>query len=264
MKIIIMILFINHLVFSQILSPEKKLDNFFDNIDIFYNVYKSQNSILTLTPDQEKNLVNQLYELYSFHWVETYNYIGTKFQEADQKFKSSGGNNFIAPPAVKLRVIKESIDKIYGENYSELLIVPYYFRVKVLNIDKNGYYKSDKLSFKKTILTCKIQEVIKGSQQFKAGEEIKISLLNNWDVGPFYIGEEYFFPVKPWNCKDGSCTEYTINLFNNSMKVCDIKYDIYPIINDKIENTEYFHINASEWSKFLNEFKRKYLIEVIK
>jgi hypothetical protein len=264
MKLVFFLLLISSFIFPQPESINKKLDGLFEKVDVLYNDYKNNNNSLTLNKSQAEDIIKPLFELYSFHWVETYNYIDKKYHDAEIEFKESGGKNYIKPLAVKLRIVKDAINNLLGKNYSEILVVPYYFKVKIIDIDKNGVYKSGDRSFGKTTITCNILDVVKGTSFFKKGEIIKVSVLTGWGVGPFEVGSEYFLPVKPWNCNDGNCIEFTLNLFDNSVGMCDSKYDIYPIKNNDIKNSSYFNLSSSNYDAFIKEFKNKYLFEVAK
>jgi hypothetical protein len=253
------------MIHSQQESVDKKLETLFNKVYSIYDDYRNHNNNLILSRDEAEDVVKQLYDLYSFHWVETYNYNNKKYRDAEKDFKISNDNKFTQPPAVKFRVVKEAINKIMGDNFSEIIIVPYYFRVKIIDINYNDVYHSGEKTFGKTTLLCEIIDVIKGKSLFNNGEKIKISLLTGWGIGPFEVGKDYFFPVKPWNCKDNKCSEFTLNLFNNSISgFSDCKYNIYPIINNEVKNKDYFNISTSNWDDFLREFKDKYLLEVPK
>lgn len=264
MKTISFLFLIHFMVFAQQNSVEQKLETLFSKADLFFIEYKSNNNSLTLNKCEANDITKLLYELYSFHWIDVYNYIDKKYNEAQKLFKESAGKNLITPSSVKLRILKESIDSIMGNNFSEIIITPYFLKVKILDINLDGVYHSDDNIFGKTTILCKILEVVKGNHLFKTGENIEISLLTGWGIGPFEKGATYFFPVKPWNCKNGNCSEYSLNLYSKSDGFYAGEYDIYPVRNEQVLNIEYFKISSSNWSDFVRKFKEKYLLEEIK
>lgn len=261
MKIICFILSLSSLIIAQQEKIGDKLETWFNKVDLYYNNYINHNYNLTLNKDAIDSAITQLYDLYSNHWLETHNYIDLKHQNAQKEFRDTKGNIFAKPPSVKIRVLKETIDKILGKHYAEIIMVPFYFRVKILQIDNNGVYESGTRKFGKTILFCEIMDIIKGKSFSPSEEKIEISYLRGWAVAPFEVGSEYFIPVKPWNCSEGKCSEYTINLFDNSIDSSSNQYDIYLIKNNEIKNATYFGIPTSNWDDFLKEFRNKYIFE---
>lgn len=264
MKVIYFFLLFSFTIIAQQENVENKLVNWFNKVDLYYNNYIDHNYILTLNKIEIDSIVAQLYDLYSNHWIETRNFISLKYEDAKKGFEESKGNLFVQLPAVKIRVLKETIDRILGKHFSEIIIVPFYFRVKILQIDNKGVYQSGGRKFGTTILTCEINDIIKGNSFFQNGEKIKITYLRGWGVAPFEVGSEYFIPVKPWNCKEGNCSGYTINLFDNDIYVGSYQYENYQIKNNEIKNASYFGITTSNWNDFLKEFKNKYIIGGVK
>lgn len=264
MKVVYFFLLFSFTIIAQQKNVENKLVNWFNKVDLYYNNYIDHNYILTLNKIEIDSIVAQLYDLYSNHWIETHNFISLKYEDAKKGFEESKGNLFVQLPAVKIRVLKETIDRILGKHFSEIIIVPFYFRVKILQIDNKGVYQSGGRKFGKTTLTCEINDIIKGNSFFKNGEIIRISYLTGWGVAPFEVGSEYFIPVKPWNCIEGNCSEYTINLFENDIDIYSSQYENYQIKNNEIKNAKYFGIATSNWNDFLKEFKNKYIIGGVK
>jgi hypothetical protein len=251
------------MLFTQQIDVNQKLELLFNQVDLFFNEYEN-NKKLTLNIDEANDVIKSLYELYSFHWIDVYNYIDKKYNEAGKEFKNSAGTKFTRPPAVKLRIVKEAINEVMGENFSEIIMTPYYFKIRILKIDNDNTYKSGDKTFGKTTLLCEILDIVKGKQFFNIGEQIEISFLTAWGVGPFMDGRIYFFPVKPWNCKNDNCTEYSLNLFPKHKGLHEAGYEIFQIENNNVLNTDIFNISESKWNNFLAEFEDRYILEVSK
>lgn len=260
----LLLLLINYTLLSQQNEVYQKLDSLFNKVDLLYNEYKSNDYSLTLSINEAKEIAEAIYELYSFHWTEAHNYIYEKSRQVEDEYIRSGGKSSIHKPAVKLRVIKEAIDEIMGKNFSEIIMTPYFFEVKILDIDFNNVYESDGKIYGKITMLCEIIDVIKGNHIFSKGDNIEVSLLKGWEVGPFDAGKIYFFPVRPWNCINGNCTEYSLKLFPiyfNGVSIEGCPCGIYPIEDNEIKNADFFQISELKWDNFQKEFKSIYILE---
>lgn len=195
--------------------------------------------------------------------------------ERDQEekiVKENSGNFSIVTPRIKsMRTIRNLIINKYGKNFSEIISVPYYLKVKVIS-DSGSIYEglinskmgSNPHNILRAIqanLFVTVEDVIKGSKYFKAGQNITISYLTNWISESknfktaFEKGKSYFIPLRPWDSKHGY-SKLTLYILP------DNNYSIYPIENGIILTPgNYFGIGeSSNWEVFKNNFIKKYIL----
>lgn len=164
-------------------------------------------------------------------------------------------------PAIVVGKIKNRIDAKYGKNYSEIISVPYFLKVRVVKIaDTIWNSKVEKnLKAKQTNLTCIVEEKLKGNKKIEVGQEVEISFLKWWRntcEEKVEIGESYLILVTYWWQADNSVFPLTFKNFDDGFN------GIYPINNEIVKISEIFFGKRDilPWSVFKNKFMSKYYI----
>ena len=242
----------------------QKLENLFNQLDSCYTIYEKSNKSLNFNQDETNKMIKSIYELYSLHWIDVNAFIDKKVKQKEKLNKESQGQTSLQKPV--LSMLRKELNKSKGKHFFEIITAPYYLKTKILNINHDKVYKSDNGLYPKTTMICEIIEVIKGPYMFKAGEQIEVSYLNNWNLKEYEKGKIYFMPIRPWDCKNGTCNEYTINLFptTDNISIEGGPFGIYPIENNEVKNADYFNISDSNWNNFTKKFKEKYIMEINK
>ena len=158
----------------------------------------------------------------------------------------------------KVGVIYKIISSKYGRPFTDIISIPWYLKVHVLDI-KRGTFKSSVGILGKTYLVAKIDEIIKGKNFFNKGDTIEINFLGNWlsDANiQFEKNMTYFAGLREWDCYNGNCTEIALYVFP------DQDEGIYPIDKGRVTAPgNYFGIKDSlKWSDFKREFIKKYIL----
>src|SRR5690554_6590028 len=263
MKILSFLILTCFTLFAQQNEVNQKLENLFNKLDSDYVRYEQNYYNLNLSQKELDTLVKQIYELYSFHWLKSQDFSHKRREQNEKEFYESSGKIPLHKPV--LGMIRRKIDENKGENYFDIITVPYYFKLKILEIDHFRKHKSGGDYYPKTTMLCEIIETVKGEHLFNDGDKIELNYLNHWDVGKYEEGEIYFMPVRPWNYKDPTNIEYSPNLFPvDKLSMEGGSFGVYPIENNIIKNAEYFQIQDKEWKVFLRKFKDLYILEVEK
>lgn len=192
--------------------------------------------------------------------------IENEYNKYDSLARSKHGLPYGFIPQVGL--MKEVISSKYGKNFTEIISVPYYLRVKIVG-DSGSIYegpinskiKNNPHNIFRTSqgnLFAVIEDVIKGNKFFKIGQKITISYLTFWIAkgGKFFEkGKTYFIPLKPWDSFH-AYSKLTIDILP------DKDYAIYPIENDIISTpNNYFGIGKTTyWKVFKKAFQGKYIL----
>lgn len=256
-KITIVILFSSFIITAQSGSIDTiKLNNFWKAVERVSQFEKDKIDI-------DSNSIRAI--MLDYYKVQYENPIGYK-KSIKEKFdiweihnKGKSRSERELKPGVKIGRFKRFLAKKYGAEFVEIIGVPYFIKGKIVGIDMDNYFSEpDDLNYPKTILKIRIDDVLKGKSIFSIGQIIEISILNFWyeSFPDFYKVEgDYFFPVKPWNCNDLGCSEYTISFLPNT------NFSVFPIKNNIISNVEFFDIEPIlNWDNFRANFIKKYVI----
>lgn len=164
-------------------------------------------------------------------------------------------------PAIVVGNIKKRIDDKYGKNYSEIISVPYFVKVRILKIEDTVWEsKVEKnLKAKQTNLTCIVEEKLKGNAKMEVGKELEISFLKWWRNAceeKIVVGESYLIPVTYWWQAENSVFPLTFKNFDDGFN------GIYPIKNEIVDVSEIFFGKKESfpWREFKNRFISKYVL----
>jgi hypothetical protein len=193
---------------------------------------------------------------------QTYMYIKYKQWEKNNKGK---GDKAALLPGFKIHLIKTLISKENGGYFTHIISIPYYLKIKVLQIKQGKYvspprYYPAGLTIPKTVLTAKVEDILKGEERFKGLNTINITILANWLPGAekfFKVGEEYFVPLKPFNCFNGNCEGFALYVLPGA------NHGVFLIRNNALNvRDNYFHLgNTVDWDNFKKQFTKKFMIK---
>jgi len=259
---LLLILFIGLEIFSQEKSqPKKSVLDFFNTVEDYSKDYNrfNRNELLkskNYTNQEAFYLAEQYYKAKAEDPIGFYNYQNNKRKEFEEN-KNVNKSDLMLPE--KVGIIYRIISSKYGRAFTDIIVIPWYLKVYVIDI-KHGEFKSSIGTLGKTYLVAKVEEVIKGKDFFKEGEIIEVNFLGNWlsDAGKqFEKNKSYFMGLREWNCYNGNCTEIALYVFP------DKDHGIYPIEDGHvIAPNNYFGIeNNLPWSMFKSEFVKKYILE---
>lgn len=228
----------------------------------YQNMFEMNNLLIKKINRKEANKIARLY----------YNAIANdplgfnrftlmKFKEWEKRRKAGSLTLHDIKPGIKVRRLKEVISSYYGETFTKVISIPYYLRIKIIDI-KHEFYKSKKLNmnFPKIVLSVEVQEVIKGSKMFKKGEKININILSNWINSKhefFKIESNYFVPIKLWNCSNYIKKKFSLdflNLNSDSIYPIDKKNVIKNISDFFLDKTKYMN-----WDEFKEKFVKRFV-----
>jgi hypothetical protein len=165
-------------------------------------------------------------------------------------------------PGLQLGRLSRMITEYTSPAFSELLRVPYLFRVKVIRFDESYYYSKDlKSNMRQTDMIVKIKDILKGKEYFTIGDSIKVSFFGHWFHGAseeqyFKVDSIYFLPVNLFRIEDKDTYQYKIQMLQ------DNNFAVYPIIDEIVYTPkDFFGIGEhSNWDEFKNFIKENYVI----
>ncbi len=158
--------------------------------------------------------------------------------------------------------MEEALAQKYGWDYVRYLETPYILKVKVLSKNVSTYksFNKDEISLQQVDLSVKIEEIVKGYNAFKEGEEIVISYLPIWYSDcdcpiDFSVGSTYLIPLRPWYFKHNK------SLKNLMIKNIGMEH-FYKIEHDSVTKPFITNGNFSDsWDSLKKDIKRKYILE---
>ena len=233
----------------------------FSDIEKYYNEYKANNNVKeNYSKMAVLKLAKKFYKAKAEDPIGFRNYIRHLAKIREEKFHNS--NNIEPKPGWKVHLLKQLISEKMGNNFVEIIEVPFYLRIKILSIHQD-FYKSKIDTFivaPKTVIKAQIQEIIKGEKFFKKDSIIELNIINQWmaDSEKFFeINKEYFVPLEPWDCYENNCEGIRLSFLS------DKNYGIYPIINEfiKTDNDFFGFGNTNDWSTFKKSFLSHYIIK---
>src|SRR5690606_32949712 len=178
------ILFFLILTYFHLLAQQNEvyqnLNNLFNKLDSDYVRYEQNNCKLNLSQKELDTLVIQIYELYSYHWIDVNNFIENRAKKNEKEYIGSGGKISLHTPV--LGMVRRKLNEIKGVKFFDIITVPYYFKLKILKTEQLRKYSSGDDYYPPTSMLCEILETIKGKHLFNDGDKIEISYLNHWDV----------------------------------------------------------------------------------
>lgn len=239
-------------------SISESVKDFFETIEIYTKDYNSINKKdvinKSFSKEELKSLLLKYYKAKAEDPISFYKYQ----KELDKNIGESldKDNNKELSIERKIGIIYRILSKEFGKNFMDIINVPYFLRIKILEIHQERFQSSIGL-IPKTRMVVEVRETIKGKHFFNDKEIININFLNFWLSNAkknFEINNEYFIGLIPWNCFNGDCNEIALQMFNDEEK------GIYPIENNKISNINFFKISETDWKSFKNKFIQKYII----
>lgn len=262
------ILFLVIFLISKVYSQE--------NSEIKNNVKEFFETVENYTKDYNRDNKKDLFELRNYSKEEAF-FLAKEYYKAKaedpigfHKYLHNEDNKFIEyykknkslielRPSTRVGIIYKIISSQFGKEFTEIIGVPWYLRIRVLDI-KEGKFKSSLGIIPKVFLIAEIEEVLKGINFFKERDTIEINILNYWVTNAsksFEKSRSYFVGLHEWNCHTGDCKDIALNIFPDS------NYGIYLIDNDfVVAPKNYFGFaDILQWGEFKEEFNNKYIID---
>ncbi len=264
-KVIILMLFLGcKFLWSQdTTNPNNDFWKFVDNYRYDNNNIKTDANLTKQSNDIEvQRMMKSFYKARFDDPVAWDKELYLRHQKWVQRIKEGIARKKEMKPAIVVSKIKEKIDAKYGVNYSEIVSIPYYLKVKIIKIDDVVWKSKVKknLKAKQSILTCQIEEKIKGNSLLEVGDEIKINYLKWWREEckqPLKVGKSYFIPVTYWWQYDEEEFPFTFKNFDDGY------YGIYPVDKNEISVSRFFLGSEKKmsWKEFKKSFTKKYVVE---
>lgn len=161
-------------------------------------------------------------------------------------------------PGVKLRILGDIINERFGGGFTQILKMPYYLRIKILDLQNAIYIlKEDNNTFPEVDLICLVEDVIKGEKRFKKEDTITVSFLVHWFQGSLPIiekGNSYFMPVEHWKM-DSTNLSFRVGGLHNGEVSSVLMIGERQFIDP--ENC-YMLDSTSRWEIFKSNFLKKY------
>jgi len=227
--------------------------------------YQTLNSVedeLILSDAELEDAMRKMYFAIAEDPVGYENYIYKKQIEWKDNIKKDNIN--IAKPKFGMVIgeIQKLIEKKYSNKFLRLIRIPFFLRVKVIDISKKNYTIKGEGHRNQTELIGKVEEVIKGENHFKNGEIVSFMyrnhLTDNIRVNDFIIGSSYFIPLSiasPQTFKETGFKGLVVQFLDEN-----ISY----LIKNQILKTIGNYLKISEdvgWSNFKKQFLEKYTIQ---
>ncbi len=270
---VVFLLVIFLLPYSSLYSQQDSISNFvykfWQLMDQYSLRYNGERDFVKNYSDKEiDTLTKEYYRAINNDPVGMKLKLGIEFQKWDSVARKIHGLPKELKPGVKLRMTREIIGSKYGENFANIISVPFYLEVEIIGDSssiyeglinsRRGYSQRNIIRKGQANLFAIVKEVIKGNKFFKSGQKIIISYLSFWIAEgrkTFEKGKTYFIPLKPWD-SPYSHSKLTIDILP------DKAFAIYPIIDNKILTPgNYFGIgDSTNWSEFNKEFTKRYIL----
>ena len=166
-------------------------------------------------------------------------------------------------PGLQLGRLSRKITEYTNVAFSELLRVPYLFRIRVKKFETSNYYSEDlKGNLRQTDMIVEIEDIIKGREYFSIGDSLKVSFFGHWFHGAteeqyFKVDSTYFLPVNLFRIENEYTFQYKIQMLS------DYNFAVYPIIDEVVKTPkDYFGIGeTSNWKDFKSFIKENYAIQ---
>jgi len=268
MKRMIIFWFVIFLLIGTIPYYAQQRDNYsksvLDFIDILYDqsIFEETAYGLKYTFNRElsEDILQKYYKVKAEDPIGLFNYITEEYEVIINRTIASGKNSTEKRTPFRKRELKEELSKIYGENFMEIIDVPYFLRIKVIQKSKSIYVSPGPPESKYGTFEMKvlIEDVLKGEIQFTKGSIISIEYLSQWlgeSSKQFQVDKSYFIPLRPWMGTKGFLG-WTLNFLP------DNNFAIYEIENEVVKTPEnYFDIETeTNWADFKKLFTKKYIL----
>jgi len=261
-KILTIVLIISLIttVFPQDYSSfNKSTVSFFDSVEQFTKDFNRENAtnILESTNFSDsvvERLLKSYYNVKANDPVGFHKYELLKREEFEKNYNPQS-NELMLPE--KIGIIYRIISSKYGKQCINLLLIPWYLKVKILDFNFEPLHSPKGQSFKNYVL-AEVQEVVKGVKFYSVGQTIKIYYKTQWMQGKqFKKNNSYFVALHESNCQKGDCANIGLGTFP------DDNGGVYQIENNEINapNNYFGFKDKITWSEFKNEFVKKYLIK---
>ncbi len=151
---------------------------------------------------------------------------------------------------------------LFSQNFVEIMTTPYFLKIKVIDKEEKMLKSLSGSSSYQIHLTGIIEEIIKGSDRFKVGEEIIIKYVDRQPVinkNKFKNGISYFIPLMVSTKEVSAFEGFFIQFYS-------IGQNSYLIENGKISIPDnYFLLGEElEWEEFKKKFIEKYSLRSLR
>lgn len=227
---------------------------------IYTNFYKYGKGVTKKFSNSEVDtIVRKYYKMVNTDPAGYKKFLLSENNKWNESMKKQYNKNSLRP-STRSMIVKDEIAKRYGQNFANIISIPYYLEVKIIK-DSSYVYVSKitkGLRAPATNLTCLVLDVIKGGKFFHKNQQITIGFMSYWLANAkqyFEVGKTYFVPIEPW-FDNGKYDQLTIFIFP------DRNYAIYPIDNGFVSTPgNYFDIGEkTDWLQFKREFIKKYVL----
>lgn len=255
--VLIVLIFISTLFPQQTDEIKPSVKNFFVELNKIMSHYDMKlNSQKTISNEELFNAAKLLY-----HATED-DPIGFQKQIKTEYNAWGVGRNIDPPiglkPQTKLKILRKLINERIEGGLSQILEIPYYLRVKILDIQKTIYIlKQDRNTFPQINLICSVEDIIKGEKRFKKGDRITVSFLVHWFQESFPSiekGNSYFIAVDHWKLESEN------EAFRLGMFSMEESSSLLLLKENKLIDPEncYMLDSTKIWEVFKNNFRKKY------
>lgn len=162
-------------------------------------------------------------------------------------------------PVKRINQLEIALKEKYGQDYVGFLKIPYFMKVKIIDISQTGFpikkIRGRKASTAQINLKVKILEVLKGENYYSVGDITTISYFPIWfqerGVYPkFNIGKEYALPLSLWNNQPIDILRLNLHGLGS----------LYQIENNDVSRPLISEtVVIKSWNDFKNEFKQNYI-----
>jgi len=254
----------NSIVNGQSLSIENEVGIFFravEQFDYFFN--DSLGWQKEFTDEEVLDISQKWYRAIYKSPVEYDLFFHQLHAEWEIKVVAAREKYLIRRPGLQLGRLNRKLTEYTTRAYTELLRVPYLFRVKVKKFGKSPYQsKSMELKTSQTDMIVIIEDIIKGEEYFNIGDSLMVSFFGAWFHGAreeqyFKVDATYFLPVGLFRIEDRNNFQYKIHMLP------DNNFAVYPIIGEMVETPgDFFGVGeTSNWEDFKRIIKEKFIIQ---
>ncbi|MDP3831876.1 MAG: hypothetical protein Q8Q47_11430 [Ignavibacteriaceae bacterium] len=242
----------------------KAIIDFFNDAERFISFYDdSLGWKKDFTFKEIEDLAIKYYNVIYRYSIDYYFYFKKLHKQWEEEVINNDYKIINKKPAVKLRIIREKLSEYYPSAFTDLLQVPYLFRIKVIRFDESTYYlKNLNSNIRQTDMVVKIEDIIKGKEYFKINDTLKVSFFGIWFHGAteeqyFKVDSTYFLPVNFFRIENKNTFQYRIHMLP------DFNFAIYPIINEIVHTPKDFFGTGEQikWEEFNIFMKNIYVIQ---
>lgn len=255
--VLIALIFISTLFPQQTDEIKPSVKNFFVELNKLMNHYDVKlNSQKTISNEEILNAAKLLYQATEDDPI--------GFQKQIKiEYNVWGVSRNIDPPTglkpqAKLKSLRKLINERIEGGLAQILEMPYYLKVKILDVQKAIYIlKQDNNTFPQINLICSIEDVIKGEKRFKKEDTITVSFLVHWFQESFPSiekGNSYFIAVKHWKLESEN-EAFSLGMFSMEESSSLLLLNENQLIDP--ENC-YMLDSTSNWEIFKSNFLKKY------